>query len=167
MKQTDRVRAAANASDQNVRKAALRVKYLSAGLAADHRLKISDHQRVWMRSQSRAEQVIRRFYVRHPVTKRLVYSVFQGARTRIDRTHLSAQEPHAKDVQLLPPHVFSAHIDDAFQTKECANGGSRDAVLARTGFGDDPFFAHSPCKQDLPETIIYLVGAGVIKIFAF
>src|SRR5208282_701893 len=39
-------------------------------------------------------------------------------------------------------------------------------VLARTGFGDHPRLAQSPCQEGLTHAVVDLVSAGVIEIFA-
>ena len=59
-----------------------------------------------MRPQHAAQQVMRGADIGDPVAHRLVDRVLQRALTGIDAAHLRAQQPHAKDIQLLPPHVF-------------------------------------------------------------
>ncbi len=78
--------------------------------------------------------------------------------------HFRAQKPHAEDVQPLPPHVFLAHIDDAFQAEQRADGGSGDAVLSRAGFGDDALLAHAPRQKRLAQAVVDLVRAGVQQV---
>ncbi len=120
-----------------------------------------------MRSESGAQQVICRVDIRHPIAKSLIDRIFQCSRTRINAANFGSEQPHSKDIQLLPPHVFGAHVDDTFQPETRADSSGSNAVLPGACLGDDPFLAHPPGQQDLPDTIIYLVGAGVIQVFAF
>jgi hypothetical protein len=39
-------------------------------------------------------------------------------------------------------------------------------VLAGAGLGDDAGLAHAPGQQGLADGVVYLVGAGVVQIFA-
>ena len=50
---------------------------------------------------------------------------------------LGAQRPHLEDVELLPAHVFLAHVDLALQAEQRGGGRGGDAVLAGPGLGDD------------------------------
>ena len=70
------------------------------------------------------------------------------------------------DIQFLPPHVFFAHVDDAFHAEECAHRGGRNAMLACAGFGDDAMLAHASGKQPLAETVVDLVRSGMQQVFA-
>ena len=63
--------------------------------------------------------------------------------------HFGAQQPHAEDIQALAAHVLFAHVDDALQAEQRADGGGGDAVLAGAGFGDDALLAHAPREQRL------------------
>ena len=104
--------------------------------------------------------------VRHPVAHRLVDGVLQRALARVHLAHLRAEQPHAEDVEPLPPHVLRAHVDDASQPEERADGRGRDAVLPRARLGDDALLAHAPREQNLPERVVDLVRAGVREVFA-
>ncbi len=115
-----------------------------------------------MRSEGRAEQIISGVDVSHPIAKCLVYSVFQRSRARIDAANLCTEQPHPKHIDLLPPHIFGAHVNDAFEPKQGTNRRRCDAVLPRSGFGNDPFLAHFTSEQDLPDAVIDLMCACVI-----
>ncbi len=91
---------------------------------------------------------------------------FSVAEPRADAAHFRAQQAHAEDVQLLPAHVFLAHVDDALEPKQRADRGRGDAVLARAGLGDDALLAHAPRQQALAERVVDLVRAGVQQVFA-
>ncbi len=73
---------------------------------------------------------------------------------------------HAEDVELLAAHVFGAHVDDALESEESADGGGGDAVLAGSGFGDDAVLAHAAREQGLADAVVDLVGSGVEEVFA-
>ena len=59
-----------------------------------------------------------------------------------------------------------AHVDDAGQAEQRADGRGGDAVLAGAGLGDDPALAHAPRQQDLAEHVVDLVRAGVVELVA-
>jgi len=119
-----------------------------------------------MRPERAPEQVIAVSDVRHPIAQSFVDGVFQSARAVINFTNFGAQKLHAKNVQRLTPHVFGAHINNAFQTKERANSCSRHAVLARARLRDDAAFAHAARQKNLTERVVDLVRARVKQIFA-
>jgi hypothetical protein len=77
-----------------------------------------------------------------------------------------AEEPHALDVRCLPRHVLGAHVDDAVEAEARANGGRRDAVLARSGLGDDAPLAEAPRDERLADGVVDLVSAGVAEVLA-
>ena len=111
MEQTDGVRAAADARDQEIGQPALALHQLRARLFADHGLKIAHHRRIRMRARGRADDVERVMHVRDPVAQRLVHRIFQRARARADGPHFGAQQIHAEHVRLLPLDVHLAHVD--------------------------------------------------------
>ena len=81
--------------------------------------------------------------VGHPVAHGLADGVFERPAAVRYAHHFRAQQAHAKDVQPLPPHVLFAHVHDAFEAEQRADGRGRHAVLARAGFGDDALLAHA------------------------
>ena len=86
-------------------------EHLAAGLEADHRLELADHERVRMRTEGRAEQVVGVGDVGHPVAHRLVDGVLQRAGAAVDASHARAEPLHARDVRRLARHVLGAHVD--------------------------------------------------------
>ncbi len=166
MEQPHRIRAAADAGDQGVGQPALGLLQLRAGLVADDRLEVAHHRRIGMRAGDRADDVKRIVDIGDPIAQRLVHRVLQGRGARMHRHHLGAQQLHAEDVGLLPLDVGRAHIDDARQIEERANGCGRDAVLAGAGLGDDAALAHAPRQQHLAQRIVDLVRAGVVELVA-
>jgi hypothetical protein len=64
----------------------------------------------------------------------------------------------------LPRDVDLAHVDDALETEQGADGRRRHAMLPGTGLGDDPLLAHPFGKETLTECIVDLVCAGVRQI---
>jgi hypothetical protein len=75
MEEAHRVGAAADACNERVGKAALRLQHLLAGLAADDRLEIAHHRRVGVRPRDGADHVKRVVHMRDPVAQRLVHRV--------------------------------------------------------------------------------------------
>ena len=129
-------------------------------------MEVAHHRRIGMRAQHAAQQVVRGANVGHPVAHGFVDGVLQRARARLHAAHLRAQQPHAEDVQLLPPHVLRAHVDHALHAEERAHGRGGHAVLTGAGLGDDAVLAHAPRQQRLPNAVVDLVRAGVQQVFA-
>ena len=102
-------------------------------------------------TQSRIASLIASFSVRLP------------ASTRLD---LRAEQAHAEHVQRLALHVVRAHVDDALEAEQCADGRRRHAVLAGAGLGDDAALAHPLREQGLAERVVDLVRAGMRQILA-
>ena len=145
---------------------ALDREHLLARLAADHRLELGDELRIRRRADARADQVVRRLDVRDPVADRLARRLLQRLRAEVDAPHLGAEQLHALDVGLLPPHVLLAHVDDALVAEARADGRRRDAVLAGAGLGDDALLAEPPREHRLAERVVQLVRAGVEQVLA-
>ncbi len=166
VKQSNRIRAAADAGHQQIRQTLFRFQNLRARFVADHAMKIAHHHRIGMRSQHRAQQIMRRADVRDPVAHRFVDGVLQRARAGIHAHHFRAQHSHAKNIEPLALHVVGAHVDDAFEAQPRRNGGRRHSVLPRAGFRDDAALAHAHGQQSLADAIVDFVRAGVQQIFA-
>src|SRR6266581_1807031 len=58
MKHADGIRAAADTGNQTSRQATLLFQDLFTGFASDDPLEIADHQRIWMRTEGTAKQVV-------------------------------------------------------------------------------------------------------------
>src|ERR1700735_1212364 len=101
-----------------------------------------------------------------PVSHPLIDGVLQCPRPGFDSAHLRPQQPHAKHVQLLAPHVLGPHIDDALKSQESTHRCGSDAVLPRAGLRDYPLLAHALHQQRLAQTVVDLVRTGVQQIFA-
>ena len=57
-------------------------------------------------------------------------------------------------IYFLSLHIFFTHKNRAFQAKFCTNTCRCNTVLPCTSFGDNVFFSHFYCKQNLPNTIV-------------
>ena len=147
--QADRVRAAADARDREVRQSTLDVLELGGGLVADPALEVAHDGRIRVRAHRRAEDVVGRLDVRHPVAHRLVDRVLERRGARGDRAHLGAEGAHAQDVGPLALDVLGAHVHDARQVEQGAGRRRRDAVLAGAGLGDDPGLAQASGQECL------------------
>ena len=119
-----------------------------------------------MSAQNRAEKVVRRSHVGHPITHGLVDGVLQGATTGIDADHFCSEKPHSKNVQALAFHVLGAHINRACEAETSGDGSGGNAMLAGAGFRDDALFPHAHGEKALAESVIYFVSAGMKEIFA-
>src|SRR5688572_3988222 len=163
----DGVAASADAGDDDVRQPPHPFENLLPCLAADHRLELTDHQRVWMRAERRAEQVIRVVDVRDPVAHGFVDRVLEGPAAGIDGAHRRAEQLHADDVERLAAHVLRSHVNVAFEPEQRARRRSRHAVLPGAGFRHDAGLAHAPGEQRLAQRVVDLVRTGVRQVLAF
>ena len=101
-----------------------------------------------------------------PVAHGFIDGVFEGARTGIYAADFGAEQAHAEDVEFLAAHVFGAHVDDALEAQQRADGSRGDSVLAGAGFGDHAVLAHALDEQTLAEAVVDFVRAGVEQVFA-
>ena len=162
----DRVGPAADARHHDVGQLAVQRQVLLARLVADHALQVAHHLGIGVRPDDRADDVVGRAHVGHPVADRLGGRVFQclGATRHFD--DLSAEKLHTADVHRLPPHVLGAHVDGALEAEPGADRGGRHAVLARPGFGDDPLLAHAQGEHRLADRVVELVRPRVAQVLA-
>ncbi len=166
MEEADRIRAAADAGDERIGKAALALHHLRARLLADDRLEVAHHRGIGMGTGGRADQIIGIAHVGDPIAQRFVHRVLERAGAGRDRVHLRAEHVHARDVRRLARDVGRAHVDLARQAEAGANGGDRHAVLAGARLGDDARLAHAAGELDLAEAIVDLVAARVVQLVA-
>ncbi len=163
---SDGVGAAAYAGDDGGGELALGFEDLFAGFAADDAVEVADHGGVGVGSEGAAEDVVGGADVGDPVAHGLVDGVLEGGGACAYAADFGSEEAHAVDVELLAAHVFLAHVDDAFEAEEGADGGGGDAVLAGSGLGDDALLAHALGEEALADGVVDLVGAGVEEVFA-
>ena len=167
VEQADGVRSAADARDGDVGQPARQLEHLGAGLLPDDPLKVAHERREGVRARRRAEDVVRRVDVGHPVAEGLVDRVLERGRPRRDRDDLGAEDLHARHVQGLAAHVLRAHVYRALQAEQGGGGRGGDAVLARAGLGDDPGLAHRLGEERLAQHVVDLVRARVVEVLAF
>ena len=162
----DRVRSAADARHDRMGQPAVALQHLRSAFAADHRLEISHHPRERIGTDDGADDVVCGRDVGHPVPQRLVGRVLERARARGHRHHRGPQQLHAIHIEPLPPHVFLAHVDHALEPEFRAHRRGCDAMLPRSRLGDDAPLPHPPGEQRLPQSVVDLVGAGVVQVLA-
>ncbi len=144
MKNSDGIAATAHAREHNVRQALLGLLYLRARFFPDELVEFAHHQRIRMRPQCRAQQIMRGRDVRHPVAHGFADGVFERPASVRHAHHFRAQQPHAEHVEPLPPHVLFAHVNHALESEKGAHGSGGHAVLSRAGLGDDALLSHAP-----------------------
>jgi hypothetical protein len=166
MKKSNRVRSAADASDERVWQATFGLFHLLARLIADDALKVAHHGGIGMRTRRRANAIKRVVHVGDPVAQRFVHGVLEGLCARLHGHDRRAEHLHAKHVRLLSFDVHSAHVDDAFKTIFRASRRRRDAMLSRARLGDDALLAHASRQKNLAEDVVDLVSAGMIELVA-
>ena len=119
----DRVRPTADARQHAVGQPSLALEDLGPGLVPDHALKIAHEGGIGRRSDARADDVVGRLHVCHPVADRRRDCLLERARAGLDGLHAGPEQPHALDVGLLAAHVLGPHVDDALEVEQGA--GSR------------------------------------------
>ena len=162
----DRIRAAADARDDDVGQLAVERQVLFARLVADHPLQVSHHLGIRMRPHHRTDDVVGRAHVGDPVPDGLGGRVLQCLGAALHLDDLRAEQLHAPHVHGLPVHVLRAHVDGAVETEAGANRRGGDTMLAGAGLGDDPLLAHAQREQRLADRVVELVRAGVAEVFA-
>ncbi len=70
---------------------------------------------------------------------------------------LSTEHFDPEHIQCLSAHVLCTHVDNAFQTKTCADSGRRNAMLSSSCFSNNTRFPDPASEQNLADSIIDLV----------
>ncbi|CAI8341573.1 MAG: Uncharacterised protein [Rhodospirillaceae bacterium] len=166
VEQAQRIRPTADTGDQRVRQAAFAFEHLFLGFLTNHRLEVPDHGRVGVWASRRADDVEGVFDVGDPVAQGFVHRVFERAGAGGHRLDLGTEQAHAEYVRRLPLDVGRAHVDGTGQAEQRADRRRCHAVLTRAGLGDDPGLAHAAGEQDLAQTVVDLVRAGVVQLVA-
>ena len=166
VEQTHGIGAPTNAGHQDIGVTAKGLMALALGLLADHGMEIAHQHREGMGACDGTQDVVGRLDVGDPIADRLTGGVLQGGGASGDGLNRCPQQTHPEDVQGLTAHVLGAHVDDALEAKARTDRGGGHTVLARTGFGNDPLFAHPQGQECLAQGVVDLVGAGVIEVFA-
>ncbi len=138
----DRIRAAADTREHQIRVAPDDLDGLAARFVADDALEFAHHPRERVRSHRRAEAVVRRFDSRDPRAHGFVDRVLQGRAPRLYGNDFGTEQAHAPHVERLAFDVDRAHVHNAPEPEERGRGRGRNAVLTGTGLGDQPVFAH-------------------------
>ena len=158
------IAAAPHAGDQKIGQFSDLGQGLLVQLLADHLLEFLDHQWIGMGPRNRADHVKRVVDGGHPIPQGLVHGVLERRRAGGDPAHFGPQHFHAVHVGRLSLDILRAHEDHALHSEHGRHGGGGNAVHARTGFGDQPRFAHAPGQERLADGIVDLVGARVVEI---
>lgn len=138
-----------------------------------------------MRTDGGSDAVVGGFEVGDPFTHGFVDGVFEGLGAGVDgddlqhaksamtlaeptscQAHLPSQHPNPKHVQRLSPHILLTHIHHTLHPESSASRRGSDTMLTRTGLGDDPGLSESFGEKDLAESVIDLVGAGVVQVLS-
>src|SRR5690606_34410584 len=139
--------------------------HLLDAFGADNGLEVAHHGRVRVRPRHRANNVKRILDIGDPVAHGFIERIFKGARARIDRDHLGAQQLHSVYVLSLTANVFTAHVHHALKPVARRYSGRGHAVLTGAGFGNNARLAHATCQQNLANAVVDFVGTRVIKVF--
>ncbi len=106
-------------------------------------------------------------HVGDPIAHGFIDGVFERAAAGIHADNFRAHQPHARDVQPLPLHVFGSHVDDAFHAEARGHGGRGHAVLPCACLCNDAALAHSLGEKRLAQAVVDLVRARMQQILAF
>lgn len=166
MEEAHGIGSAAYAGDEEVGEAAFFLKNLLAGFEADDAVEVADHHGEGVGSEGGAEDVMGVIDGGDPVAHRFVDGFFEGGLSGGDWDNFRSHQAHAGDVESLAFHVDGTHVDGAVHAEAGADGGSGDAVLAGSGFGNDAFFSEAFGEKNLADGVVDLVGSGVEEVFA-
>ena len=161
-----RVAATAHAGNHCIGLAAGHLWHLDQALVADHTLEVAHHGRVRMRPGDGTDDVEGVFDVGDPVAQGFVQRILQRLRAALDGHHGGAEQMHPVDVRRLAFDVLAAHVDHAFHSVACTDGGGGHAVLTGTCLGNDARLAHAARQQRLSDGVVDLVGSGVVEVLA-
>ena len=139
---------------------------LLSGLLTDTVLEVADHQREGMGTRSRSNAVDRVFIFSGIGCESGVNCLFQSFETEADRDDIGAQQLHPCDIGCLLGYIHLTHIDVALEPEVGCCSSQGHAVLSGAGLGDQFLFPHIFGQQTLAHTVVELVGAGVVEIFA-
>src|SRR5262249_11012354 len=139
----DRIASTADTRDEKIRQAFLTFEDLPACFVTDHSVEVPYHHRIGMRAESRAENVMGRADVGHPVTHCLIDGLLEGRLACSTSHDLCPEEAHAGNIERLALHIDRSHVDHASESRPRAHCSCRYTVLACTGFCDDALLTHS------------------------
>src|ERR1041384_8192128 len=114
---SNRIRSPAHAGNDRRGQLSFCFENLRLRLLSNYFMKSSHNRWIRMRPQHTSQQIMRRADIREPIATSFIDGIFQRARTRVHPPDFCAQQSHAEDVQLLPPHVFRSHVNHTLKAK--------------------------------------------------
>src|SRR5438552_3302891 len=117
-------------------------------------MKVSNHDRIRMRTVSSSENIVRCPDVGDPVTHRLINRLLQCLLSGMNGNDFRAKHFHSVNIQSLSLAISRSHVNDAFKPEHGGNCCGGNAVLTCPGFGDDPAFSHAASQENLPYGIV-------------
>ncbi len=165
-KNTHRVRSTAHAGRDHIGQLARLLRKLLARFAANDRLELGHHHREGVRTDHRADGVEEMLGVAQIFVEGAVHGIFERLGAAIDAHHLGAENLHLGDIGVFLSDVDLAHVDFARQPDQRAGRGQRHAMLPGAGFRQHLGLAHVLGQQRLAQTVIDLVRAGMVEVFA-
>ena len=160
------VRAAADTGDNGVRQLTGHIEELLPRFDSDDALEITHHHRERVRADHGAYAVNRVLIFLHICVKGGVNRFFEGHKPVCHLDDICAEYLHSRDVRSLLFNIDRAHINVALKPEISRRGGKRNAVLTRSGLGDNLFLAHVFRQQRLAHAVVQLVRAGVVEVLA-
>ena len=101
-----------------------------------------------------------------PVAYGLVGGVFERVVARKHGAHLGAEHLHALHVDVLALNVERPLVYHTGHVHQCAHRCHGHTVLPCACLGYDSLLPHLLRKEYLAHGIVYLVGPGVVQVFA-
>ena len=102
-----------------------------------------------------------------PLTKCLIYGIFQCLCSACHRMHLRTQQFHTIYIQCLTLGILFSHKHFTFHSEECCDRSCCHTMLSGSCLRDQAFFAHSFCQQGLAKRIVQFMRSGMVQIFSF
>ena len=131
---------------------------------ADDALHLCHDIRVRMRTHGGTYDIEGILWVTAPVADGLRAGIAQSHIAGANRVHLGAQHLHTFYVGMLALHIGGTHEDFALHIHQGADGGSGNAMLSGTGFGDDTGLSHLLRHQNLSDGVIDFVCTGMVQV---
>ncbi len=165
-KDSNRIRPATHTRNDRIRQTPHFHHYLFTCFRPDHRLKLTHHRRVRVRSQRRTEQIMRIAHIRHPIADRFIDRILQRLRARSHWSHFRTEQLHAKHVRFLSRNIHHTHIHYTFESKQRRHRRRRDSMLPRARLCHNAPLPHPLHEQRLPQRVVDLMRARVRQVFA-
>ena len=140
---------------------------LKLGFFSYDSLQVTDDHRERMGTNDRSDPEKNMFWILEKTRKCSIHRILERLRSASDWDDGSSQEFNFLHIGSLFGDIYSSHEDLTRHSKEGTRSGKCYTMLPSSGLGDDLSFPHLFGNQDLTDTVIDLMGSGMIEVFPF